>query len=135
MISTLRQLVMIALLGLAFSAAVAVAPARAATCPAVCATAASVLHAAGVPPKLKAAAARLRFDGNGMAASDAAAVQAMAAAFKGLPPKAVVALKVAADSVLQGSAARQQVAARQRALRQALQAAGVSGSRFKLGRL
>ena len=133
MISTLRQLVMIALLGLAFSAAVA--PARAATCPAVCATAASVLHAAGVPPDLKAAAARLRFDGNGMAASDAAAVQAMAAALKGLPPKAVVALKVAADSVLQGSAARQQVAARQRALRQALQAAGVNGSRFKVGRL
>ena len=133
MISTLRQLVMIAFLGFAFSAAVA--PARAATCPAACATAASVLHAAGVPPDLKAAAARLRFDGNGMAASDAAVVQAMAAAFKGLPPNAVVALKVAADAVLQGSAARQQVAARQRALRQALQAAGVSGSQFKLGRL
>ena len=132
MISTIRQFVTIIFLGLALSAAVP--PAYAAKCPEDCATAASVLHAAGVPPELKLAAARLRFDGNGMAAGDAAAVQAMAAAFKGLPAKAVVNLKVAADSVLQGSAARRQVAARQRALKQALQAAGVSGSRFKVGR-
>ena len=133
MISILRQLVTVTFLGLAFSATVV--PAHAASCPSVCASAASVLHAAGVPPELKLAAAQLRFDGNGMAAGDAAAVQAMAAALKGLPAKAVVNFKVAADSVLQGSAARQQVAARQRALKQALQAAGVGGSRFKVGRL
>ncbi len=118
------------LTGLA-AAAAATGPAWAG-CPPQCVTASSVVNAAGVPDGLASAAGRLQFRGPGLAAGSNPAVQALAAEIRRLPAGASVTLRVATDAGLTGSAATSQANTRQRALQQALQAAGVKPGQVKL---
>lgn len=113
------------------AAALATLPAHAA-CPPQCAVAASVVNAAGVPDPVATATGRLRFDGAGLSRPSAAAVKDLAAALKRMPAQATVTLKIAADTGLAAPAAASQLAARQRALSQALQAEGVEAGRVRL---
>ncbi len=100
-------------------------------CPPKCASVASVVNAAGVPPGVAQVVEGLVFDGPALKDADAA-VKPLATEINALPAKAVVKLKVGADSSLAGTAAKRQATARAAALRTALKKAGVPGRRFSV---
>ncbi len=91
-----------------------------AKCKPDCAVVSGVVHAAGVPPDLKRALARLEFNGTGLAAGDAQVVKDMVREMAALPASARVTLSTKADPGLSGSAATRQAQARAVALKQAL---------------
>ncbi len=125
---TLPTAVAAALLGLAL----VYSPAAGAGCPPTCATASSVVNAAGVPTKLARAAAQLQFRGDTLSPAAAGAVKTLAAEIKRLPASARVTLRVGADGSLTGAAASSQVSARQRAVQQALEQQGVRAAQLLL---
>lgn len=106
-----------------------------AKCKPDCAVADSVVHAAGVPPALRQALQSLEFNGTGLAAGDAAAVQDIVRALAALPAGSQVALSARGDPGLAGSSATRQARARAKALEQAVRAglksAGVKDSVLK----
>ncbi len=93
-----------------------------AACKPTCAIAASVVHAAGVPPGLRQALQKLEFNGTGLAAGDAAVVQDIVRALAAMPAGTQVTLSTRADPGLTGSAATRQAQARAQALSQAVRA-------------
>lgn len=97
-----------------------------------CISTSSVVHAAGVPPDFMAAASRLRFQGDTLAAGDAAVVADMARAIKALPPRAVLSLDTAADPGLNAATSSKQAKARALALQKALLGAGVAAAQIKV---
>ena len=108
-----------------------IAAQAAGTCPPKCASVSSVVHAAGVPPGVAQVVEGLVFDGPALKDADAA-VKPLATEIQALPAKAVVRLKVGADSSLSGAAAKRQATARAAALRTALKKAGVPARRFSV---
>lgn len=117
--------------GLALACAALSVPAAAAICPPKCASVSSVVHAAGVPPGVAQIVDTLSFDGPALKDADAA-VKQLAEEVKALPARAVLTLKVGADSSLSGAAARRQATARAGAMRAALSQAGVPAKRVKV---
>ena len=145
--------------GLALVCALAAhaAPAWAAACPPKCASVSSVVHAAGVLRvgplgqldhaggelmwRLHVDAATLAPLGIQLAHYDVLAnifhvpgltQQALADEINALPAKAVVKLKVGADSSLSGAAAKRQATARAAALRTALKKGGLPAKRVSV---
>lgn len=104
----------------------------AANCPGRCVSAASIVHAAGVPPGVHQALEKIGFDGIRLADGAKEGLAQLATEAKALPAKAVVTISVAADKDLAPSAAARQAAARVQALSAGLKQAGVLARQFKL---
>ena len=103
-----------------------------ATCQGHCVSLGSIVHAAGVPPGVHQALEKISFDGSKLAAPAKDGLAQLAAEAKALPAKAVVTLKVAADSGLDAAAAKKQLSARVKSLSTGLRQVGLSARQFKV---
>jgi hypothetical protein len=126
-----RQRTGLAVAALLCALAAPIAAGAAGVCPPKCASVASVVNAAGVPPGVAQVIEGLVFDGPALKDADAA-LKPLVAEIKALPAKAVVKLTVGADSSLSGAAAKRQATARAAALRTALKKAGVPARRVSV---
>lgn len=95
-----------------------------------CVSAMSVVSAAG--DDLRAALAKVEFDGDALAPQSKDAIADVAKAWTAMKSKKPLGLRVLADSSLKGPAVRKQAVARGQALTQALVNAGVPEKQIKI---